>query len=706
MLKKMTLCAAAASLLAAASCGGGDKTAENPFFQEWDTPFGVPPFDRIAPEHFMPAYLEGMKRESAEIQAIIDNPEAPGFENVIEAYDRTGEFLLQVDVVFSGLNSANTNDSLQAVDEQVTPLLSRHNNEIAMNPQLFAKIKAVYDQRESLGLDAEQRRLLDRIYKGFERSGANLNDADKARMKEIDEQLSMLALRFGKNLLADTKEFVLTLENKEDLAGLPQSSIDGAARAAAERGLEGKWVFTLDKPSWIPFLQYSTRPDLRETLYGGYLSQGMRGNANDNRQTTQEIARLRSEKARLLGFDTWADFVLDRVMARTPANVYELLDQVWTPAIGRARSELSEMQTIQAAETSGAEFKPSDWWFYAEKLRAKKYDLDENELRPYFSLEAVREGIFTLCNKLYGITFRPIDNAPKYHADNQVYECVDRDGSHLGVLYMDFFPRAGKRGGAWCTSYRPQTNRDGARVAPVSTIVCNFTPPSADQPALLSIDETTTFFHEFGHAIHVLLSRVRYNGLRGTERDFVELPSQIMENWAVAPDFLRLYAKHYQSGETIPDTLIEKMSNSSLFNQGFVTAELTAASILDMDLHTLASYPADFDIMAFQRQQMEKRGLIPQILPRYQYPYFNHIFNGGYAAGYYSYTWSEVLDADAYEAFVETGDLFDPTVSSRFRRLLEQQGSKEGMELYLEFRGREPSRIPLLRNRGLLSEEP
>ncbi len=697
----MTLLTTAAAMLFA-SCNG-NKNADNPFFQEWDTPFGVPPFDKILPEHYIPAFKEGMKIEIAEIQAIIDNTKEPTFENTILAYSNTGAFLSRVDYVFGGLSSADTNDEMQRIDQEMTPLLSKHSNEISMNPLLFDKIKAVYDKRESLGLDAEQTRLLDRIYKGFVRSGAGLDEEGKTKLKAVSEKLSMLSLQFSKNLLADTKEFALVIDNQDDLSGLPAGTIEAAANEAANRDMAGKWVFTLDKPSWIPFLTYSARPELREKLYGGYLSQGMRGNANDNRAVTAEIAKLRIERAQLLGYETYSDYVLENVMAQNPANVYDLLDQIWTPALARAKGELAEMQAIKEAEGAGNDFTPADWWHYAEKLRAAKYDLDDSELRPYFSLATVREGIFLLSNKLYGITFRELPDAPKYHSENQAYECLDKDGSHLGVLYMDFFPRAGKRAGAWCGSYRPQRTVDGVRQAPVSTIVCNFTPPTADAPALLSMDETETFFHEFGHALHGLFSNVRYDGLRGTERDFVELPSQIMENWATAPEFLKMYAKHYQTGEAIPDALIEKLVNSRLFNQGFMTTELTAASLIDMDLHTLSAMPEGFEIMAFQKERTDALGLIPQILPRYQYPYYNHIFASGYASGYYSYTWSEVLDADAYEAFVETGDLFDEETAARFRRLLEQQGSKAGMELYLEFRGKEPGREPLLRNRGLMN---
>jgi peptidyl-dipeptidase Dcp len=632
-MKKTTLLTAAAAMLFVASCGDRNRNADNPFFAAWDTPFGVPPFDRILPEHFVPAIEEGMRLENEEIRAIVESRDEPSFENVILAYDRSGLFLSRVATVFYGLNGANTNDELEAINRQITPMLSRHSSGIAMDPGLFARVKAVYDRRESLGLDALQRRLLDEVYKDFERSGAALSEPDQARLKEIDERLSMLELDFGNHLLADTKEFVLTIGDEADLAGLPRSSIDAAAAAARERGVDSAWVFTLDKPSWIPFLQYSTRPALRERLYEGYLTMGMRGGANDNRRIVEQIVQLRIEKAHLLGFESWSDYVLDRVMAGTPARVYELLDRIWTPALDRAKAELAEMRAIRAADGSVGDFRPSDWWYYAEKLRAAKYDLDENELRPYFSLETVREGIFLLCNKLYGITFRPAADAPKYHADNQVYECLDKDGTHLGVLYMDFFPRAGKRGGAWCGRYRPQTYENGVRVAPVMTLVCNFTPPSADAPALLSIDEAKTFFHEFGHALHGLFSDVPYLGLGGTERDFVELPSQIMENWALDPEFLKMYAKHYRTGAPIPDELIARLSNGSLFNQGFMTTELTAASLIDMDLHTLTACPEGFEIMAFQKQRLDARGLIPQILPRYQYPYFNHIFNGGYSSG-------------------------------------------------------------------------
>ncbi len=423
MMRKMTLLAAAATMLFA-SCGG-NKNADNPFFQEWDTPFGVPPFDKILPEHYIPAFKEGMKLEMAEIQAIIDNTEEPTFENTIMAYSNTGQFLSRVSAVFGGLSGANTNDELQRIDEEMTPLLSKHGNEISMNPVLFERIKAVYDKRESLGLDAGQTRMLERMYRGFVRSGANLDQEGKARLKEISQRSSMLSLQFSKNLLADAKEFTLVIDNEEDLAGLPAGTIEAAAAAAASRDMAGKWVFTLDKPSWIPFLTYSTKPELRDKLYGGYLSQGMRGNANDNRAVTAEIAKLRIERAQLLGYETYSDFVLENVMAQNPANVYDLLNQIWAPALERAKAELAEMKAIKEAEGVGGDFTPADWWHYAEKLRVAKYDLDDSELRPYFSLATVREGIFLLCNKLYGITFRELPEAPKYYPENQVYECLD-----------------------------------------------------------------------------------------------------------------------------------------------------------------------------------------------------------------------------------------------------------------------------------------
>lgn len=698
MVKKVTLIAAAATVLLASSCGSEKKAGENPFFTEWNTPFGVPPFDKIKPEHFKPAVEEGMRLENEEIQAIIDNTEAPSFENVILAYDNSGEFLGRVTTVFSGLNGANTNSEIQAINEEITPMLTGHSNEISMNPALFAKVKAVYDMRDSLNLDSQQTRLLENMYKSFERSGANLDDAKKARLKEVNNELSMLSLKFGKNLLAENKAFIMVIDNEADLAGLPESAKQAAAERAKKMGKEG-WVFTLDKPSWIPFLQYSEKRDLREKLFKGYLALGDNNNENNNKQIINDIIKYRTEKAHLLGFESYSDFVLDQVMAKNSNNVYDLLEQVWTPALKRAKAELVEMKTIKEKEGAGTDFESWDWWYYAEKVRKAKYDLDENELRPYFSLETVREGIFDLSNKLYGLTFKPLE-APKYHEENQVYEVLDKDGSHLGVLYMDFFPRAGKRSGAWCGSYRRQTYKDGQRVAPVSTIVTNFTPPSGDTPALLSLDETQTFFHEFGHALHGLMSDVQYKGLRGTERDFVELPSQIMENWATHPQFLKMYAKHYKTGEVIPDELITKISQSSLFNQGFTTVELTASSLIDMDIHTMKEYQP-FDVTELQNRKLSERGLIREIEPRYRYPYFNHIFNSGYASGYYSYTWAEVLDADAFQAFEETGDIFNPEVATRFRTLLSSGGSEDGMSLYRAFRGKEPSRTPLLKRRGL-----
>ena len=701
-MKKISLMAAAATVLLGASCTQRPDMRENPFFARWDTPHGVPPFDRIRPEHFKPAVEEGIRLENAEIEAIASDTSAPGFENVILAYDNSGQFLSRVMAVFNGLNNAETSPKLQSVDEELTPLLSRHNDEIALNPQLFDKIKAVYDRKDDLGLDARQTRLLEKIYRGFVRSGAGLNEADKAKLKELNERISMLSLRFGKNLLADNKAFVLTVADPEDLSGLPESVREAAAAEAKSRGLEGKWVFTLDKPSLIPFLQYADNRSLREKIYTGYLKRGDNGNENDNREIVKQLVQARAEKARLLGYETYAHFVLDRVMAKTPENVYGLLDQVWAPALERAQEELAEMKALKASEGTGNDFASWDWWYYAEKVRQAKYALDENMLRPYFSLETVREGIFTLAGRLYGLTFRPLPDAPKYHADNQVYEVTDRDGSHLGVLYLDFFPRPGKRGGAWCGSYRPQAYENGVRVAPVSTVVCNFTPPSGDAPALLSPDETETFFHECGHALHGLMSNVEYRGLRGVERDFVELPSQIMENWTTAPQFLKTYAKHYRTGEPIPDSLIVKMERSAKFNQGFMTVELLAASYIDMDIHTLKD-TAGLDIEAFQQKKLGERDLIPEIEPRYRYPYFQHIFSGGYASGYYSYIWAEVLDADAFVAFAETGDIFNPETAASFREnILSKGGTEDGAVLYRNFRGKDPDRTPLLRNRGLI----
>ncbi|PLW94998.1 MAG: peptidase M3 [Marinilabiliales bacterium] len=681
---------------------GPDSTndSENPFFVEWDTPFGVPPFDKIEFEHYQPALEEGMKQQKAEIDSIVNNADAPTFENTVAALDASGELLSKVSSVFYNQLSANTNDSMQQLAQDMAPSMTQHSDDIMLNEKLFERIKTVYDNRESL--EYEEQRLTEITYTDFVRSGALLNEEDKKRLREINEKLSVLSLQFGDHVMADNNSFQMILESEEDLVGLPQSVIDAAAELATENDLEGKWLFTADKPSMIPFLQYSDRRDLREKVYSGYFMRGDYGNENDNKDVIVQIVSLRLERAKLLGYENHASFILDRNMSKKPGNVYDLLMQIWDAALPVAKAERDEMQKMIESEGGDFELATWDWWYYAEKIRKEKYDLDEEMLRPYFALENVREGIFLLTNKLYGLTYKKIEDIPVYHEDAYAYEVFDNDGSHLAVLYMDFHPRASKRGGAWCTSYREQHVKDGENITPVVSIVMNFTSPTGDGPALLNLDEVLTFFHEFGHAVHCFFSDVTYKRLSGfVPRDFVELPSQVMEHWALHPEMLKLYAKHYETGEVIPDELIKKIEESSHFNQGFMTVEYLAASLLDMDYHTLED-ASDLDVIAFENAAMDKIGLIKEILPRYRSTYFNHIFSGGYSAGYYSYIWSEVLDSDVFEAFVESGDLFNKELAEKFRKeILAPGGLQDALDMFVSFRGREPQVDALLRNRGL-----
>lgn len=687
-------------------CRNERQVTENPFFaiEEWTTPHGVPPFDVIRSEHYLPAFERAMAIHEAEIDAITSNNDAPTFANVIEAYDRSGDMLRQVSLIFEMVSSAEMTDELQQVMEQMMPRLAAHADKIGLNEKLFEKVKQVYEQRGRLDLRPDQLRLLEKIYTDFVRSGALLGETDKERLKAINEQLSLTAVKFGQNLLAENSRYELLLSNSEELAGLPSGVRDAAKAAAQEAGYKEKWLFTLSQPSMIPFLSYSTRRDLRQQIYTAYLKRGNHDDELDNKQLINDFVRLRTEKAHLLGYESYADYVLAEQMAGKPEAAYELLDELWEPALNRAKEELAEMNTLLQADEPGATFESWDWWYYAEKLRKKNYSLDEEMLRPYFSLENAQSGIFFLANRLYGITFRPI-NIPVYHPECTAYEVLDADGSHLGVLYFDYHPRAGKGSGAWCGYFREQCYRDGKRVAPVVGIVCNFTRPTASTPALLTIDEVETLFHEFGHALHFLFHDVQYSGLEAVEGDFVELPSQIMENWAFEPEMLEQYATHYRTNVVIPKDLQQKMHRSALFNQGFATTELVAAALSDLDIHSLKTEQT-LDVNDFERKMLnEKRGLIPQIEPRYHYTYFRHIFDGGYSAGYYFYLWAELLDKDAYDAFKQSRHLFDREIAGRFRReVLARGGEAPGMTLYRNFRGQEPSKIPMLKGRGLWQE--
>ncbi|MBN1273533.1 MAG: M3 family metallopeptidase [Candidatus Aminicenantes bacterium] len=671
----------------------------NPFFAEYDTPFHVPPFESIKPEHFTPAFEKGMEEQKAEIDVIVGNSEEPTFENTIASLDRSGRLLYQVSRVFYGLSSANTNDAIKNIQKEMSPRLAAHNDEINLNKKLFERIKAVYEKRFDLNLTYEQMYLLDNLYKDYVRSGAELNAEDQAKLKEINQELSRLGVQFGQNVLAETNAFKLIIENEKDLDGLPEASIAEAAKAAEQAGMEGKWVFTTQKPSMIPFLQYAHNRDLREKLYTAYIKRGDNDNEYDNKKILSDIIRLRVEKANLLGYKTYADYILETRMAKTPENVYELLNRLWVPSLARAKKEVKELQAIINREGGGFKLAPADWWYYAEKLRKEKYELDDTELRPYFMLNNVRDGAFWVANQLYGLTFHELRDMPKPHSDAQVFEVKEVDGSHCGVFYMDFFPRGSKRAGAWCGTYRSQTRAYGEETHPVVTMVCNFSKPSGDKPALITLEEVETLFHEFGHGLDNLLADLSY---RTTFRspDFSELPSQIMEHWAVEPAVMKHYAKHYQTGEPIPDELIDKIVNSRLFNQGFIMVEYLAACLLDMKYHTLTE-PQDIDILQFEKEFIEETGLIPEIISRYRSTYFSHII-GGYAAGYYGYTWSEVLDCDAFEAFKETS-LFDQEYAQAFRKhVLAKNGLADYMAMYKNFRGREPRIEPILKKRGIM----
>ena len=702
MRKTLVIAGIALSLMACS--GNKEKSADavNPFFTEYATPFGVPPFDEIKLEHYKPAFLKGMEEQAKEIDAIVNARSMPDFENTIVALDQSGQLLRRVSAVFYGLNSANTSDEMQALSKELSPLLSKHSDDISLNPRLFERVKQVYDNKEKFNLDKEQTKLLEETYQDFVRGGANLDSAKQAKLRQLNSEIAMLQLTFGQNMLKETNAFQLVIDKKEDLAGLPESLIANAAAAAKAAGMEGKWLFTLHNPSVMPFLQYADNRALREKIFKGYINRGNNNNDADNKEVVKTLLQKRLEKAQLMGYEDYASFVLEDRMAKTSANVYNLLDEVWAPALKQAKAELADIQNEIKKEGNSFEAEGWDWRYYFEKAKKAKFNLDENQIRPYLPLDQVREGAFYVANKLYGITFTQLKDMPLPHPDALCFECKDKDGTHLGVLYMDFFPRASKRGGAWCGSYRSQTYADGKRQGPVVTIVCNFTQPAAGEPALLSADEAATLFHEFGHGLHNLFKDVHYYGVSGVPRDFVELPSQIMEHWVFEPEVLKVYAKHYKTGEVIPAELIEKLDKSGKYGQGFATTEYLAASLLDMDYHVLKEIPADFDVMAFEQQTLGKRGLLKQIPSRYRTTYFNHTMGGGYTAGYYSYIWAEVLDADAFQAFKETGDIFNKDLAQKFRTyILTPGGIDDAMDMYKNFRGKEPGTDALLKNRGL-----
>lgn len=673
------------------------KTESNPFFTEFQTEYGVPPFDKIKPEHYEPAFLKGIEEQNRNIEAIIENTEVATFENTIVALDNSAPILDRVNGVFFNLTEAETTDALTELSMKMAPVLSEHDDNISLNEKLYKRVNDVYRQKDSLNLSTEQQRLLDKTYKRFVRSGAGLSAEKQARLREINKELSTLGIAFSNNVLNENNTFKLFVDKEEDLAGLPEWFRQSAAEEAKAAGQAGKWLFTLHNASRLPFLQYSENRPLREQMYKAYINRGNNNNENDNKENIRKIVSLRLEKANLLGFDNYANFVLDETMAKNDTNVMELLNNLWSYALPKAKAEAAELQKLMDKEGKGEKLEAWDWWYYTEKLRKEKYNLSEEDTKPYFKLENVREGAFAVANKLYGITLSKMEGIPTYHPDVEVFEVKDSDGSQLGIFYADYFPRAGKRGGAWMSNYREQ---QGA-IRPLICNVGSFTKPVGDTPSLLTMDEVETLFHEFGHALHGLLTKCEYKGTSGTNvvRDFVELPSQINEHWATEPEVLKMYAKHYQTGEVIPDEIIEKILNQKTFNQGFMTTELLAAAILDMNLHTVTDVK-NMDMLSFEKDAMDKLGLIPEIAPRYRVTYFNHII-GGYAAGYYSYLWANVLDNDAFEAFKEHG-IFDKKTADLFRyNILEKGDSEDPMVLYKKFRGAEPSLEALLKNRGM-----
>lgn len=711
-MKKTFFILLAVSILFSA-CETQDEMADNPFFAEYGTPFEVPDFNKIKTEHYIPAFEEGIKQHAAEIIAIAENTEAPTFENTLVAMDKSGTLLDKVSSVFYNQFGANTNDEIKAINKEIAPKLAAHGDNINLNPKLFARVKVVYDEQEALKLSiekksdqtltTEQTALLDKVYNGFVRGGANLNAEDQTSMREINGKTALLYPQFGENIVNDRLAYALVIENEEDLSGLPQSVRDAAAETANAKGLEGKWAFTMDKPSWIPFLQYADNRDLREEIYQAWMNIGNNNNKNDNKEVIKEILQLRLKKAQLIGYNTFAEYAIDNNMAKTPENVLTLLTKLWDAALPMAAEEAKELQKMIDKDGGNFKLQSWDWWYYTEKLRKEKYALEESELRPYFSLASVQEGAYELVKRIYGLNIVRRDDIPVYHEDVQAWEVQEENGDHIGILLVDYFPRASKRGGAWMSSYRKQMGAGDDFVTPVIVNVGNFTKPTANEPSLLSLDEVTTLFHEFGHGLHGLLSNVEYSTISGTsvKRDFVELPSQIMENWALEPALLKSYAKHYKTGEVIPDELIAKIQKSGKFNQGFITLEYLAASLLDIKFHMLDNVD-DIDVLAFEKQAMNELGLIDEIIPRYRSTYFNHSFGGeGYAAGYYVYIWAAVLDSDAYQAFVENG-IFDRATGDKLRKeLISRGGSDDPMTLYKNFRGADPSIEPLLAKRGL-----
>ncbi len=680
------------------SCGGGEKSIA--ILNESKAPFGAPEFHLYETTDYLEAFKIGIAEKRADIKKIIENKEEPTFANTIDALELSGKRLGKVSSIFFNLNESNNSPEMVEVENAVTPLLTELSGYIFMNDSLFARIRTLYDNKTSLGLNEEQLIVLENYYQQFVRGGALLNEQDKATLLDLNTKLSLASIEFGNNLLADGKDFKLLITDEADLSGLPQAVRDAAAETAKAEGSEG-WLFTLDKPSCIPFLQYADNRDLREKIYKAYYGRGNNENKYNNKDVIRRILQLRQQKAKLLGFDNYAEFVLDEKMAKTVEAADNLLMSIWKPAVERAKEERDNLQAMIKADGGNFKLEGWDWFYYTEKLRMQKYALNDAEIKPYFQLENVLAGAFDCANRLYHVNFTERTDIPTYYDGVRTFEVTDKDGNHLAVFYTDFFPRASKRSGAWMTEFVTQRNIAGENVRPMVVNVCNFTAPTGDTPALLNIDETRTLFHEFGHALHGMLTQTHYPMVAGTsvKHDFVELFSQINEKWSVEPEVLRTYAKHYKTGEIIPDSLIEKMQRSAHFNLGFETSELVAAALLDLRMHTIDDY-SNFDCDQFENEVRKELGFIPEIEYRYCSTNFAHVFSGGYAVGYYAYLWAEVLDCDAFELFKQRG-LFDAETAASFKQLLEMGGSKDPMREYVRFRGAQPNPDALLRVRGL-----
>lgn len=679
------------------------EISTNPFFAEkYGTPYEIPPFSEITIDDIREAMLKGIEDQKATIQEIAENKEAPTFENTILALDNAGALLTKVSNVFSPLSSSDSNQDYRDLQKEISPLTSELSNSTYMNDKLFQRVKKLYDEQEQAGYNKEQKKLIENYYKRFVRNGANLNESDKLRLAQLNNEISMLQLQFDQNLLHETNNTFVTVDKLEDLEGLPQSNIDAAAEMAKKNGQEGKWMFNMQRASCNPVLQYCNNRELRKKVYDTYYNRGNQGNEWDNNEICVKLLDLRLQKAKLMGFEDYASFALDDRMAKTSENVYNLLDQIWEPAVKKAQEELNDIRAEIRKE--GNNFEPEGWdyMYYMEKAKKAKFNIDDNEVRPYLEVYNVQQGIFFVANKLYGLTFTERTDLPKYHPDTKTFEVRDKDGSLLALFYSDYFPRDGKGAGAWCTSFRGEYYKDGERVIPIVVNVASLTPPNGDTPALQNVTNITTEFHEFGHALHSFMRDVQYRGTGGVERDFVEVPSQINEHWALEPEILNVYAKHYQTGEVIPLDLVKKIQESEKYGQGFATVELVAASLVDMDMHTLKEIPANFDVMAFEQQKLNERGIPRQIFPRYRVTNFEHTMGGGYTAGYYSYLWAEVYECDAFQAYKEAGNILDSTIAQRFRdAIFTPGGIDDGMTMYRNFRGRDPKIDGLLENRGL-----